>query len=79
MLAWSPVFPLLGLALRAGRDDEAHELAEVLLDPTRQALPSELEEALRAGRLTDAATMAAGYGYLVNTGPLVARYSAAPS
>ena len=62
--AWSPVFPLIGLALRAGRDDEAHELAEVLLDPTRQALPSELEEALRAGRLTDAATMAAGYGYL---------------
>ena len=62
--AWSPVFPLLGLALRAGRNDEAHELAEVLVDPTRQALPSELEEALRAGRLTDAATMAAGYGYL---------------
>ena len=62
--AWQPVFPLLGLALRAGRDDEAHELAEVLLDPTRQALPAELEETLRAGRLTEAATMAKCYGYL---------------
>ena len=64
MWAWSPVFPLLGLALRAGRDEEARALAEVLVDPTRQALPAELEEALRAGRLTDAATMAVGYGYL---------------
>ena len=62
--AWSPVFPLLGLALRAGRNEEAHALGGVLLDPTRQALPAELEEALRAGRLTDAARMAAGYGYL---------------
>jgi sugar (pentulose or hexulose) kinase len=62
--AWSPVFPLLGLALHAGRDDEAHELAEVLIDPTRQALPRELEAALRAGRLTEAAAAAAGYGYL---------------
>ena len=64
VFAWLPVFPLLGLALRAGRHDEAHELAEVLLDPTRQALPPELEEALRAGRLTEAAALAAGYGYL---------------
>jgi tetratricopeptide (TPR) repeat protein len=62
--AWSPVFPLLGLALRAGRDDEAHQLADVLVDPTRQPLPAEVEEALRAGRLTDAAALAAGYGYL---------------
>jgi DNA-binding SARP family transcriptional activator len=62
--AWSPVFPLLGLALRAGRDDEARELADVLVDPTRQPLPAEVEEALRAGRLTDAATLATGYGYL---------------
>jgi tetratricopeptide (TPR) repeat protein len=62
--AWMPVFPLLGVALRSGRDDEAHELAEVLVDPTRQPLPGELEEALRAGRFTEAATMAAGYGYL---------------
>ena len=62
--AWSPVFPLLGLALRAGRDNEAHELAKVLLDPTRQALPRELEEALRAGRLAEAAAAATGYGYL---------------
>jgi tetratricopeptide (TPR) repeat protein len=62
--AWMPVFPLLGLALRAGRDDEARELAGVLVDPTRQPLPHEVEEALLAGRLADAATMAAGYGYL---------------
>ena len=37
---------------------------EVLIDPTRQPLPAEVEEALRAGRLDEAATMAAGYGYL---------------
>jgi class 3 adenylate cyclase len=62
--AWMPAFPLLGLALRAGRNDEARKLAEVLIDPTRQPLPAEVEEALRAGRLTAAATMAAAYGYL---------------
>jgi DNA-binding SARP family transcriptional activator/tetratricopeptide (TPR) repeat protein len=62
--AWMPVFPLLGLALRAGRDDEARKLAEVLVDPTRQPLPAEVEDALRAGRLTEAATLAAAYGYL---------------
>jgi tetratricopeptide (TPR) repeat protein len=62
--AWMPVFPLLGLALRAGRDDEARQLAEVLVDPTRQPLPAEVEEALRAGRLTAAASMATAYGYL---------------
>jgi class 3 adenylate cyclase/DNA-binding SARP family transcriptional activator len=62
--AWSPVFPLLGLALRAGRLDEAGDLAEVLLDPTRQGLPPAVDEPLRAGRLTEAAAHAADYGYL---------------
>ena len=64
VFAWVPVFPLLGLALRAGRHDEALELAGVVLDRTRQALPPELEESLRAGRLTEAAALAAGHGYL---------------
>jgi DNA-binding SARP family transcriptional activator len=62
--AWLPAFPLLGLALRAGREDEARDLAELLLDPARQALPDEIEEALRSGRLADAAELAVGYGYL---------------
>ena len=64
LLAWSPVFPLLGLAVRAGRHDEAHELVEVLLDPTRQGLPLAVEEGLRDGRLEEACAIAGTYGYL---------------
>jgi hypothetical protein len=64
VFAWLPVFPLLGLAVRANRHDEAHELAEALLDPSRQSLPLDLEETLRAGRLREAAVAAPAYGYL---------------
>jgi DNA-binding SARP family transcriptional activator len=64
LLSWSPVFPLFGLAVRAGRRDEARELVEVLLDTTRQGLPHEVEETLREGRLEDACAVAERYGYL---------------
>ncbi len=36
----------------------------MLLEPTRQALPTELDEALRTGRLEEAAAAAASFGYL---------------
>jgi hypothetical protein len=64
LLSWSPVFPLLGLAVRAGRHDEARELVEVLLDTTRQGLPDEVEKTLREGRLEDACAVAETFGYL---------------
>ena len=62
--AWTAVFPLLGCTLRAGRADEARELAELLLEPTRPALPPELEACLREDRLEDACAIAETYGYL---------------
>jgi hypothetical protein len=64
VFAWEPVWPLLGLAVRAGRDDEVRELVEVLLDPTRQPMPPDLDQALRTGDLGDACVLAERYGYL---------------
>ena len=64
VLAWEPVWPLLGTALRAGRDEEVRELVDVLLDPTRQAPPPELADALRSGAHEDACALAERYGYL---------------
>ena len=46
VLAWIPVWPLLGVALRRQRTPEAVEYARVLLDPTRQPPPDELQEVL---------------------------------
>jgi len=64
VLAWEPVWPLLGTAVRAGRDEELERLAEVLLDPTRQPQPSELADALRSRAYEDACALAERYGYL---------------
>jgi hypothetical protein len=44
--------------------DEVRELVDVLLDPTRQPMPPDLDEALRAGALEDACALAERYGYV---------------
>jgi DNA-binding SARP family transcriptional activator len=64
VIAWEPVWPLLAANLRAGRNEEARSLVDVLLDPTRQPMPAELDEALRSGALEEACSIAARYGYL---------------
>ena len=64
VIAWEPVWPLLELAFRSGREDEVRELVDVLLDPTRQPMPPDLADALRAGALEDACALAERYGYV---------------
>jgi tetratricopeptide (TPR) repeat protein len=49
---WQALWPLIGVALARGREEEAFTYAEALLEPTQQQLPQELntalEEAIRA-------------------------------
>jgi DNA-binding SARP family transcriptional activator/predicted ATPase len=47
-IAWMPLWPLLGVAVREGRLGDAVELGGEMLDATRQPLPDELESELRA-------------------------------
>jgi hypothetical protein len=46
LFGWMPLWPLLGVALARGAEAEAIDDARMILDPTRQAMPPELEAAL---------------------------------
>jgi hypothetical protein len=73
-----PLWPLLGVVLARGAEAEAVEHARTILDPTRQAVPPELESVLAAAvaawdrgdteaaqaQLEQAAALAARDGYL---------------
>lgn len=71
------LWPLLGIALERGSEDEAWTLAEALMQPTQQRLPEPLDSALASALrareegmggagalLRDAALSARGLGYL---------------
>jgi tetratricopeptide repeat protein len=78
VLAWMPTWPLLGVALARGDEADAVEHARVIVDPTRQPMPPDLESVLdqavaawdrgdadgARASLSAAAQVAAGYGYL---------------
>ncbi len=45
---WQALWPLVGMALARGRDEEAWGYARALLEPTQQRLPDELSSTLEA-------------------------------
>lgn len=78
VLAWMPVWPLLGVAWRGGRLDDAIDRARFLLDPERQPMHADVEAPLEAAvaafdrgdhelartRLAEAVELARDPGYL---------------
>jgi DNA-binding SARP family transcriptional activator len=74
VLAWIPVWPLLGVALRRERTPEAVEYARVLLDSTRQPPPDELRKVLSdAVAAWDAGDAGAATGGLVRAAEVAQR------
>jgi hypothetical protein len=53
-LLWLASWPLLGLAVKEGRFDDALMQAKLLVEPERQPLPTQLSEALRKALQADA-------------------------